>query len=347
MRVVLAGGGTGGHLYPGIAIAEKLERKKVDIIFMVSDRTVDSKILSPLHYPFIVQHVTPVKGKGFLYKIKSFSKLSVQVLKNMKIIKRSDKVLLLGGFASAAAGLAALLKRCEIYVHEQNSVMGFANRFFVKFAKKVFVSFEIKNMEIPEAVLTGNPVREGIAEIEPKYEHSRHLLVLGGSQGSRFINRLMIESFEWLKKEGIEIKHQTGSMLYNETVDGYKSKYGVCEGENLEITDYVNDIQDALKWSDAVVSRAGSGSVYEIMYAKRPAVFIPLKLAADNHQYFNAKFFEEHGYGYVLTEDEATPANFCKKIMSLFENYNGFSRKLASVKRLNASEIILSEMGFV
>ena len=347
MRVVLAGGGTGGHLYPGIAIAEKLEREKVDILFMVSNRDVDSKILSSMNYSFIVQDVTPVKGKGLLYKINSFLKLLVQVVKNIKLIKRNDKVLLLGGFASAAAGLTALLKRCEIYVHEQNSVMGFANRFFVRFAKKVFLSFEIKNMEIPNAVLTGNPVREGIAEIEPKYEHSRHLLVLGGSQGSRFINKLMIESFGRLKKEGIKIKHQTGAMLYNETVNGYKAKYGRYKGEDLEITDYVNDIQDVLKWSDAVVSRAGSGSVYEIMYAKRPAVFIPLKLAADNHQYFNAKFFEEHGYGYVLTEDEAVPENFCEKIISLFENYNEFSRKLASIKRLNASELILSEMGFV
>jgi len=212
MRVVLAGGGTGGHLYPAIALAEKLEREKVDILFMVSNREVDSKIISSMNYRFVVQNVTPVKGKGFLYKIKSFLKLSVQVFKNMKFIKRNDKVLLLGGFASAATGLAALLKRCEIYVHEQNSVMGFANKFFVKFAKKVFLSFELKNMKISNAVLTGNPVRQGIVEIEPKYEHSGHLLVLGGSQGSRFINRLMIESFERLKKEGIKIKHQTGGI---------------------------------------------------------------------------------------------------------------------------------------
>lgn len=344
--MVLAGGGTGGHLYPGIAIAERLESEKADILFMVSNRDVDSKILSSYGYTFVVQDVTPVKGKGLLYRIKSFFKLFIQVLKNLKLIRHGDKVLLLGGFASAAAGLAAIVKKCDIYVHEQNSVMGFANKFFIRFAKKVFLSFELKNIKIPNAVLTGNPVRKNIAEIDPKYEQSGHLFVTGGSQGSRFINNLIVESFERFKEEGIKIKHQTGTMLYEETLNSYRSKYGETGNEDLEVSAYVDDIENALKWSDAVVSRAGSGSVYEIMYAKRPAVFIPLKVASDNHQFYNAKFFEERGYGYVLAEDDAEPDSFFEKVMSVFKNYGEFSAKLGSMERLNASELILKEMGF-
>jgi len=345
MKVILAGGGTGGHLYPGIAVAEELLKKNVEVLFLVSDRGIDRKILSSLQYNFVEQHVTALKGKGVTDKIKSLFNLMKSIFESMKLINKGDKVLLLGGFAAASAGFAAVFRRADMYIHEQNSVMGFTNKFFARFAEKVFLSFEDTQKSRGNTEVTGNPVRNDIKNIKVKKHIEKNLLVLGGSQGSRLINNLVADSFIMLQNKGVTLMHQTGEKLFEETKKRYVSNGANLENGKLSIVKYINDMKNALEWSDVIIARAGSGTVFEIMSAKRPAVLIPLGIAADNHQYFNALYFKNRGFGFLLPEDSVDTKSLTECINNIFSNYDSYRKKFESFKSRNAAKLITEKMG--
>jgi len=347
MKVILAGGGTGGHLYPGIAVAEELMKKEVEVLFLVSDRGIDRKILSSLKYNFVEQHATALKGKGVIDKIKSLCNLIKCVFESVKVIDREDKVLLLGGFAAASAGFAAVLKRADMYIHEQNSVMGFTNRFFARFAEKVFLSFEDTQKGRGKIEVTGNPVRKEIRNIKTKKNLEKNILVLGGSQGSRLINNVAADSFIKLRDEGVNVVHQTGENLFEETVKRYTVNGINVDNGNVTIVKYIDDMKSALEWCDVIVARAGSGTVFEIMSAKRPAILIPLRIAADNHQYFNALYFKRRGFGTLLLEDSFDAKSLVGCINEIFDNYDKYREKLESFENRNVAKLITEKMGII
>ncbi len=342
MKVVIAGGGTGGHLYPGIAIAERLKDKGIDILFMVSNRGIERRILTPLGYNFIEQEETPLKGVSFAKRIGSLGKIWKNVKFAMKHIEKDDKIVLLGGFASFSAGMSGLLKSVDIYIHEQNSVMGLSNRFFSKFAKKVFLSFE-KTIKAPEkGIVVGNPVRKVFENAQTKLSPDKHIFVVGGSQGSRFLNNLIVQSSKVLLDRGFKIVHQTGEKLFDETVESYK-KAGI-DIESVEVKKYIDDIASTYKWADIVLSRAGSGSVFEIMYSKRFGIFVPFAAATDNHQFFNALFAQTKGVGVVLEEKEATVEKFLNAIDEYYKHFDMYKNNMDKIVYLDTAGLILKEM---
>jgi UDP-N-acetylglucosamine--N-acetylmuramyl-(pentapeptide) pyrophosphoryl-undecaprenol N-acetylglucosamine transferase len=341
VKVILAGGGTGGHLYPGIAIAEKLKVKGVECLFLVSDRGIDREILSKTTFPFIEQKVTAFKGKSVVGKMASLAKLLPEIFKIAPNIQKKDKVVLLGGFASIIAGIVSVVKRNELYIHEQNSVMGLTNRTFAKFADKVFLSFEKTLNSKGNCIVTGNPVRNIFADIKIKNELSKNILVIGGSQGSRIINKLIVNSSERLLSEGFSIWHQTGKNLYEETLKMYSDRVN----KNLKLFAYIDDMKSAYEWADVIISRAGSGSVFEIIYAKRPAIYIPLKIAADNHQKINALSAKGLSAAEILEEEEATVDNLMNAINNIYTNYEQLKEKIKKIEFKDTAELIVKEMG--
>lgn len=345
MRLIIAGGGTGGHLYPGIAIAEEVLSKGIEVLFLVSDRGIERKILTEKKYNFIEQKVTAFKGKGLQDKTSSLFSVSKELLNLRKIIKFNDKVILLGGFASFAPGIVAVMKGAEIYIHEQNSVTGASNRFFSKYAKKFFTSFENTQRTYGKTVHTGNPVRNEISAIKCKEIFEKNILVLGGSQGSRFINKLVAESAGELLKSGYKIFHQTGDKLFEETMELYRSK-GLDTSEGLNIFSYTNEIHKYYELSDIVISRSGSGSVFEITAAKRPAVYIPLKIAADNHQYYNALNSRNMKIAMVIEENNAKSKTLTDAIRDITKNFEQvYLPNLKNIKVKDSVKIIVEEMG--
>ena len=344
MRVVIAGGGTGGHLYPGIAIAEELIKKEVEVLFLVSDRGIERKILSEKGYKFIEQNVMAFKGKGIFDKMASLVSVLKELFKLKKVIKFDDKVILLGGFASFAPGLVSLMKGAEIYIHEQNSVMGASNRFFSKYAKKVFTSFENTLKSYGKIVHVGNPVRNEISSINFKEKFEKRVLVVGGSQGSRFINNLVVKTAAKLLEENYKIYHQTGEKLFEETIKLYSKVLSL--NENVEIFPYTNQIHKYYEMCDVVIGRSGAGSVFEITAAKRAAIYIPLKISADNHQYYNALNPRDKQIAIVIEENNATPEVLFEAVMNIAKNYEiKFLPNLKNITIKDSAKIIVEEMG--
>lgn len=343
MKVVIAGGGTGGHLFPGISLANVLTDKGIEFLFMVSNRGIDRSILSKFGYDFYEQNIYAFKGKNITWKIKTLLSIIKESIKVFNKIDKRDIVILLGGFASVPTGIVSILKRNPLYIHEQNSVMGIANRFFSKFAKKVFLSFEKTKFAPKNAIVVGNPIRKEFYEIEAKENFEKHLLIVGGSQGSRIINKFVSEIAKDLLNKGYSIYHQTGEKLYNETVNFYEEK-GVVQGENIKIEPFIDNMVDAYKWSDIVISRAGAGAVFELMYSRRIGIFIPLKIAADNHQFYNALHAKENGVAEIITEDDLSKESMIKTIDKIEKDYSTYRENLLSIKRLKSAEIICEEI---
>ncbi len=344
MRVIFAGGGTGGHLYPAIAIAEILKMKNIEYKFLVSDRGIEARILTTLGYEYVEQKVSAFKGKGLFNKIKAIFKLVLAVIKTFPLIKKDDKVFLTGGFASAPAAIVAKIKGCQLYLHEQNSVMGLVNRIFAKFCKTVFLSFPETKKATGNIVVTGNPIRKKFKRKNKEEEFKGRILVLGGSQGSRKINELIIESVEEIINLGFTIFHQTGEGLYNQTLNGYGNLIRKYDSK-IVVKPYIEDMANQMRDSDIVIARSGAGTVFESIAIGCPAIYIPLKIASDNHQYFNALFANKQGYALILEEDDINKEELIKKILEIKNNINTFKEKIFNTAYVNSADIIIREAG--
>ena len=249
MKVIFAGGGTGGHLYPAVAISEQLKKNNISFYFMVSDRGIEKSILTPLGYEFEEQKVSAFMGAGVFGKIKAVLNMIGATTRALKVVKKGDKVVLTGGFAAAPSAIAAIIKGCDLYLHEQNSVMGLVNRIFAKYSKKVFLSFENTKNAKGRIIVTGNPVREAFYSLEPKKDYTNSILVLGGSQGSRKINTLISSSIDELVNNGFHIVHQCGKKLYDETMQMYGDKLEIYENK-VKLMPYIDNAVEEMKKAD-------------------------------------------------------------------------------------------------
>ena len=344
MKVIFAGGGTGGHLYPAISIAEKLSNKNIEFHFMVSDRGIEANILNKLGYTYTEQKVSAFMGQKITGKIKALFNMVKATFKAFSIINKGDKIILTGGFASAPSAIAGKILGCEIYLHEQNSVMGLVNRSFAGICNKVFLSFKDTKNAKGNIVVTGNPVRDIFYKIGSKDDYSGSLLILGGSQGSRKINNIIIESIDLIIDMGFNVFHQTGEKLYDECKNKYGSKLDKYK-DKLDVQAYIDDIAWKMRDSDIIVSRSGAGAVFEIRALNCPALYIPFAQASENHQYYNALEVEKFGGCVILEEKDADKEAFMNKLKDLKENINTYRSNLKSNQLPVSSDIILREAG--
>lgn len=345
MKVIFAGGGTGGHLYPAVAISEQLKKNNISFYFMVSDRGIEKSILTPLGYEFEEQKVSAFMGAGVFGKIKAVLNMIGATTRALKVVKKGDKVVLTGGFAAAPSAIAAIIKGCDLYLHEQNSVMGLVNRIFAKYSKKVFLSFENTKNAKGRIIVTGNPVREAFYSLEPKKDYTNSILVLGGSQGSRKINTLISSSIDELVNNGFNIVHQCGKKLYDETMQMYGDKIEIYENK-VKLMPYIDNAVEEMKKADIIISRSGAGAVFEIKALKCPAIYIPFAGASENHQYYNALNEKERGRCIIIEEKDANTAaliNGLNEIKNNIEKYRAaFGKEVEK-----SSEIIFKELELV
>ena len=339
MRFIIAGGGTGGHLYPGIAVAEKAGIK--DTLFLVSSRGIEKRVLSKTNYKYIEQDVSSFVGQSLWGKFKAALRLLRAIRLASKEMNKGDKVLLTGGFAAAPAAFAARFKKVEYYIHEQNSVMGRLNRYVAKGAKKVFLSYDETLYASTNAIMVGNPVRQELLGSTISEVNGKRLLVLGGSGGARAINKVIVEAAPALLKSGWTIFHQTGTELYNETIGFYGKN---VRQEGLKIEPYIYDMKQAYSEADFVVARAGSGTVFETLYQRRPALYIPLARAADNHQLKNARSAESLGAAKVLEEKDLSATRLINLLEVMFTETYRFKQRLQAVNEKDTAAIIAAEM---
>ncbi|MCX7958679.1 MAG: undecaprenyldiphospho-muramoylpentapeptide beta-N-acetylglucosaminyltransferase [Deltaproteobacteria bacterium] len=353
MRFLLSGGGTGGHLFPAIALAEEiLQRKKGNIVLFVdAERGIEREILPQKGYDAVFLNIKPLRGKGVLGFISGLLSLPVAVLKAMSIIRKfiPDAVIGSGGYACAPVIIAAYLMRRKSFLLEQNIVPGFTNRILSRFVSAIITAFKnsYKYFSNKNVEWLGNPVRRQLFNnylsdsIEDKYFT---ILVFGGSQGARFVNNVVAEAMKIVygRGETVNITHQTGKKDYEEI----KKRY-MDAGVNAYVTEFIEDMSTAYRAADLVICRSGATSIAEITVCKKPSILIPYPYAADDHQRLNAIELVNAGAAVMLEQKDVTPEILADTIICLKNDPQRLRNMAEQAGRIAKPEAAREIMDFI
>jgi len=325
MKIVITGGGTGGHVFPGLAVAEALQRldPDVDIVFAGTAQGMESRLVPSAGYRFRTIAASGVRGMGWGARFQFMANLLVGTLQSLVLLIsfRPDIVLGTGGYVGVPVMAAARLLRRTIVLQEQNSIPGSANRVTARWATKVYLGFSDAAAAFPlvETVWTGNPVRLGVVEaLAGARARSRTLsrplrvLVFGGSRGAQTLNRAMVEAAAiWASRDDLELWIQTGpidhhavSLAYAAIADAWRKG-----GRRLLVESFIEDMPAALGWADLAVTRAGAMTLAELTVAGLPAILVPFPYATDDHQTRNAQSLSRIGAAELLPDDMCNGAS--------------------------------------
>ncbi len=341
-KVFIAGGGTGGHYFPAVAMAETFYRMNYKIYFFGTKYGIEAK----LDFPFGEKYLYDIKGivgKSKSEKIKNTFKLLKTAYHISKIIRKEQPefALVFGGYASAPLGVAAKLTGTRLYIHEQNSIPSSTNLLLSKLARKIFITFEYSYKYFPKKKtnLTGLPLRSLVKR--DKYtqkgtarkffdipQDKTVILMFGGSQGAKKITEV-----------GLEISKRRKDLFF--IIITGKNFRGVINTENIKSFEFVERIGLLYKAADIVVCRAGAGTVSEILYYGKPAVFIPYPYAFKNHQYYNVKWLKDRGLAQIILDKDLninTLNNAINNYLSM--NLEDLSKKIESASIQNSEMLI-------
>jgi UDP-N-acetylglucosamine--N-acetylmuramyl-(pentapeptide) pyrophosphoryl-undecaprenol N-acetylglucosamine transferase len=305
--VLVAGGGTGGHLFPGLAVADRLRDDGLRVAFVGTPRGIEARVVPRAGHPFHVVSAAPVRGRSVTGVVRGLLATLRGIRDARRLIDelRPSVVLGVGGYASVATVIAARLAGVPTVLQEQNAVAGLANRVLGRIATRVCVGFREATVAFPadRVVYTGNPVRERIAALERRRRSDGRLglLVFGGSQGARRINDAMLGALGVLghRLERLHVLHQTGDADRERVAAGYHAR-----GVDADVRGFVDDMPAAYAEADLVVARAGAMTCAELTVAGLPSVLVPYPHAAGDHQRHNALALVEGG-GAVMIDDAA------------------------------------------
>jgi UDP-N-acetylglucosamine--N-acetylmuramyl-(pentapeptide) pyrophosphoryl-undecaprenol N-acetylglucosamine transferase len=308
---MIAGGGTGGHIYPAIAIAREFVARdaKRRVVFVGTERGLEKTIVPKAGFPLEFISAAGLKGKNPIELAKSLIKLPLGFAQAFRLIGKHhpNAVLGVGGYSSGPVLAAAKLRGVKTIIHEQNAFPGLTNRILAKFVNAVAVAFEdaAPRLKRKDAVVTGNPIRVEFFAATRQPGNRATLLIFGGSQGSHILNTTMTESLLFLAhlKDRLDIVHQTGPNELRSVQAAYRSS----AFPNARVVAYLDPIVDEIANADLVVCRAGAMTIGELAAVGRAAVFVPFAAATNNHQELNARVVERAGGGIVITENGLTP----------------------------------------
>lgn len=320
MRALIAGGGTGGHIYPGIALAEEILRTdtKSQVLFVGTKKGLEAKILPVEGYSFETIPAGGIVKKGVITRVLSVFKLMAGVVSSFSIIRKYNPhiVIGVGGYASVPVLVAAIVRGMPTVILEQNLLPGLANRIFARFVDRVVVAFEDSKKFFKQNVhVLGNPVRRRILEIQHKPDDKFIVFISGGSQGAHAINKGIVESLEYLKGEDIRFIHQTGVKDYPWVKEAY-AKIGM----DAEVTPYLFEIERVYARANIVVSRSGATTVAELTACGLPSILIPYPHAINDHQRINAEYLTSRGCAEMILERELTGKLLAGKIKHFYYN---------------------------
>jgi len=346
--VIISGGGTAGHIYPALAVGQKLKDRdpELKLIYVGSGRALAQNIMRYHGVDFISLRIEGIKGKGWK-AIRSFLLLPFAFIKSLGILLRIKPQLVdgVGGYSSGHIVLLASWLKIPTLIMEQNINPGFTNRLLTPWVQKAVVAFR---SSLPcfkgKGVFIGNPVREEFYRIEPKENNGKlTLLVFGGSQGSHFLNQSLVRSLPLLKKEKdrLRIFHQTGKA----DLEWVRRHYREISFEDVVIADYFFDMAQYFQKADLIISRAGATTIAELIASKKPSILIPFSKATDNHQVNNAKELERVKGAEVILEEEFDPDDFSQRILDFLhhrEKIQRMEKNLESLQSKNVAERIAS-----
>lgn len=342
MRVLFAGGGTGGHLYPGIAVADELRRRDPSCVvsFVGTARGLEARVVPALGWPLDLIRSAGLKGKSIGALARGLALLPLSALDAWRVIssRRPDVVVGVGGYSSGPVLLLAALRRIPTMVMEQNTAPGFTNRQLARVVRTAAVSYDETREYFPgTAVVTGNPVRrEFLQALEGGDDGSRRegevrVLVVGGSQGARAINDAMVAAVPHLAASGrvVSIVHQTGERDLSRVRDGYSAA-----GLAATIEPFFHDMNRRMRAADIVVARAGASTIAELTVLGRPSVLVPLPTAADDHQRRNARSLVAAGAAEMIEESTLTGEGLASRLLTLTSDTPALARMAQAARSL-------------
>lgn len=321
MRVVLAGGGTGGHVIPALAIANQLRScYDADILFIGTARGIETRLVPKAGYGLKLIQVGALKKVTLATRLKTLFDLPRAIAESSRILRefRPDVVISVGGYASGPAVVAAALSSIPSVIFEPNYVPGFANRVAAVMASAAAVHFPATCEYFRNCHVTGVPVREAFFQVPPRPANARPaVLVFGGSQGARAINQAVIGALPQLRAAMPEllILHQTGERDYDEAQRAY-----LVAGISAEICPFIENMPEAFRRADLLICRSGASSVAEVTAAGKPAIFVPFPHAADDHQRRNAEALVSEGAAELLPELGLTPQRLSEVMLKLLRD---------------------------
>ena len=355
MTIVIAAGGTGGHLYPAVALAREFLRRdpSTRILFVGTVRGIESKVLA--HEGFELAFITakPVMGKGLLNVILGILSLPLGLRQSLKILRgrRPDLVIGVGGYTSPTVLAAAALKGIARVILEPNAYPGMANKVVAPLAHRIFLAFESAAtcFDRQKVRMVGTPIRREFLTQSGQNDASSpagtgpHLLIFGGSQGARAINSAVLDGLASLigRIPGLTITHQTGEPDHQRVSEAYRTL-----GVNAEVAPFLYDMPKVLRRADLVVARAGAMTIAELAACGKPAILIPLPTAIYDHQMKNARAMESAGGATVLPQGDLTGARLSELIGAILENQDRLQMmrtKSWESRRLDAGEKIVRE----
>ena len=359
-RVLIAAGGTGGHVFPALAVAQSLRDKGCDVNWLGTKKGIESKVVPESGLPIDFLNVVGLRGKGLIYWLKAPLLMLVAVVVAMRKIRkiRPHCVLAMGGFASAAAGLAAFFTRTPLLVHEQNAIVGTTNKLLTPLATKVYTGFPDVLSGSGKAIFSGNPLRRPFYSVpEPAQRHFDdsvcRVVVVGGSLGAQFLNSTLPIAFglivEWaaadelpeghgLRGKQIEILHQTGADAVDKVTVAYQ-----MQGITANVRGFVDDLSQHYAQAELVIARAGALTVAELAAVGVASLLIPYPHAIDDHQSANADWLVDANAACKVDQQNLDSERLARLIADLFADRERLRKWAEHAKALatpNAAAVI-------
>jgi len=319
--ILIMAGGTGGHVYPALALARLLRRRSQPVVWLGTRKGLEARVIPPEQIPIEWLSVGGLRGKGWLTLLAAPFRLSLALWQALQVMRRHRPLAVvgLGGFVTGPGGVAAWLTRRPLIIHEQNAVAGFTNRCLSHIADEVLEAFPDSFNRAVRATTIGNPVREDIASAAtPQVRFAgRHgainVLVFGGSQGAVRLNAVVPLALAQLGGGlAVNVRHQAGARWHEAAAQNY-AKSGV----RAEVTAFIEDMAEAYGWADLVICRSGALTVCELAAVGVASILVPFPAAVDDHQTVNAAYLVDHGAALLIADRDLTPQRLCESLRRL------------------------------
>lgn len=345
-RIVIMAGGTGGHVFPALAVAESLRENGWQVSWLGTHKGLESRVVPDNDIEIDWLSVAGVRGKGLFSKVTAVVMLFKACIQALNILRRRkpEVVLGMGGFVAGPGGLMAKLLGIPLIIHEQNRIPGTTNRLLARLANQVLEAFPGSFNGKFKANCTGNPLRKRFLSMLDKTPRQPikevRILIFGGSQGAQILNETVpdgIAEFQrsGLAKQAVYVKHQTGAAMLSK-VEGRYQDLGI----KAETSAFIEDMPAAYQWADLVICRAGAMTVSEVAAMGVPAILIPLPSAIDDHQTANARYLSDAGAGLLLRQNDLNPVTLADYISKALEKLDVMSVAAQHCARLDATTVV-------
>jgi UDP-N-acetylglucosamine--N-acetylmuramyl-(pentapeptide) pyrophosphoryl-undecaprenol N-acetylglucosamine transferase len=352
MKLLIAGGGTGGHLFPGLAVARAVLELDPgsSVLFVGTEHGIEARVIPGTAFPIRYIIARGLRKTGVLNALRGMMEIPVGIVQSMSILRefRPDVVLGVGGYASGPTLVAAWLMGIPTAIQEQNSVMGTTNRILSRIVRRVFTSWDETEPAPPErkTLMVGNPVRLDLLDCQslPRTEGKFNLLVFGGSQGARSINEAIadnVDAFARLARR-LELLHQTGRIVAQEIQGKYRAA-----GIEADVREFIDEMGAAYKWADLVVCRAGASTLAELTAFGKPAIVVPYPYAIGDHQARNAAVIESAGAVRIISDQDLKNGTLVRTIRELADSpelLRSMAENSKKIGRPDAARTIAKEL---